>query len=269
MASEPTVACVMLTKDRAQMAARAVAAFRAQTYPNRVLIIYDSAEEQDQGLKSQAIAWNSIDYWHRPAKGATIGELRNRANSVARLVMGARIIAHWDSDDISYPNRLAEQVVLLQSSGADCVGYNAALCWDTRPRWTDGRGNWSPVQTLTCDREVPRNEAWLYANHVPPTYALGASFCYWRRVWEAHPFDAINHGEDERWRTKIRSVGVSSISASAHYVSSNRIGEPRFIIGVHGGNTSPYNMAGLPASYRRVPEWDSYCAAQMALEVRA
>lgn len=253
---EPTVCCIMLTRDRPAMTARAVASFRAQTYERKRLLVYDTGKlEYSSGFGC------GPEVYHVWAKDrGAIGELRNHANGhwTGYDLEKSDIIAHFDSDDWSHPQRLAEQVALLQSSGADCVGYNDALCWDTRI-------SVNLVDPLEDDYVLTR-KAWLYANHVPPTYALGGSFCYWRRVWEAHPFEALNHGEDERWRTKIRSLGVSSFAESR---GPNWNVLPRFIIGVHGDQTSSYNMAGLLVSYRRVPEWDGYCAARMALEVRA
>ena len=50
----------------------------------------------------------------------------------AREGHAADILVHLDDDDYSHPNRIAEQVVLLQSSGADCVGYREMLFWQNR-----------------------------------------------------------------------------------------------------------------------------------------
>ncbi len=41
------------------------------------------------------------------------------------------------------------------------------------------------------------------------------------------------------------------------------------IASIHGGNSAHYDPAAKPASFKRVPEWDEYCARQMALEVGA
>lgn len=271
---EPTVCCVMLTRNRPEMAARAVAAFRAQTYERKRLLVYNTGAK-DGNLAHLAVCMPTLEYWHVPTEARlTIGALRNEANSEADY----DIIAHWDDDDWSHPNRLAEQVALLKSSGADCVGYNEALCWDTR-RHIGGHSGCDVCGTTPC---ICKAKAWLYAEHATPGYALGGSFCYWRRAWEQHPFDALSQGEDERWRLKVKCVATTGLPlwvpwrivdcpcgnryprsgapCPKCHASPEHENEARLIIGVHGGNSSPYNMVGHPATFRRVPEWDGYCA---------
>lgn len=271
MASEPTVVCVMLTKDRPAMAARAVASFRAQTYERKRLLIVDS---NPNACSRQILARDTdLDEWPIEAqpdfafRGAeTIGQLRNlacryAAHHYVRSRDCVEVFAHWDDDDWSHPNRLAEQVALLQASGADLVGYSEALFWDTRT-YVDVTSD--PMRiTKLADRlsdkfSNPDGQAWLYRNP-DPAYALGTSFCYWRRVWEAHPFDHINHGEDERFRAKVACMGISSIGRQP------LVGEPRMIASIHGSNTSPFDPAKTPAMCRRVPTWDSYCAERTRL----
>ncbi len=154
--SAPTVACVMLANGRPEMVKRAWASYRAQTYPERVLIQYDNNGDR------------------------SIGALRNDANSHTNC----DIICHFDSDDISHPNRIAEQVALLQSSGAECVGYNEMLFWrearhNRKEIFADG------PRTFTPSGITP--EAWLYRAAIP-NYAIGTSMCYWRSTWLRHSF---------------------------------------------------------------------------------
>ena len=62
---------------------------------------------------------------------ATIGtKLRNFAGEANGPAWMPEILIHWDDDDYSHPNRIAEQVALLQSSGADAtVGFREMLFW--------------------------------------------------------------------------------------------------------------------------------------------
>ena len=60
-------------------------------------------------------------------QGRTIGEKRNFGAGRAR---GA-VIAHWDDDDYSAPDRLEDQVGRLLQSGKAVTGYFAM-------RFTDG-----------------------------------------------------------------------------------------------------------------------------------
>jgi glycosyltransferase involved in cell wall biosynthesis len=182
-----------------------------------------------------------IESWTGPARlvsypndgGKTIGALRNEANALAR----ADILVHFDSDDWSHPNRIAEQVALLQSSGADVVGYREMLFWRD-----DG------------------GEAWLYSNK-NPGYALGTSLCYWRRTWERKPFPATSYGEDLQFCTGLKVCGVPAFGCSGEAYH-----DPRMIARIHHGNTStaykPENMARA-SEWKRVPEWDQYCRSVM------
>lgn len=240
--TEPLVCCVMLTRDRPGMARRAVECFRAQTYKTKILVAWDTGGLPDIGLSFQ-LAQN--EWTVEDVPDYSIGELRNRA---ARWVTDGPhplpdVLIHWDSDDWSHPNRIAEQVALLQQSGKECVGYNEMLFW----------------------RE-PHGEAWLYRN-ANPRYCVGTSLCYWRAAWERRPFPDLpkngeGTGEDTAWLREVDSLGLG-LRAYGY--------EPRMIASIHGGNTMPYNIEELVANgsreWTRVP-WDDYCREKMRLEVR-
>jgi hypothetical protein len=230
------------------MARRAVACFNAQSYPAalRYLLVY-GVQTTPNYLRDCIGANVSLGYG-RPK--ASIGEIRNAANE--ETLKAWDIIIHWDSDDYSHPNRIAEQVALLQSSGADCVGYRQMLFWDQRP----GR---------FC-------EAWLYSNP-DPRYCLGTSLCYWRSAWERKPFESTSQGEDERFTTGLNCVSVTSLFDVHNdpllevLPSAEADKTPRMVARIHGGNTSnaydPAHMARAK-EWRRVPEWDKHCVEVMA-----
>jgi hypothetical protein len=256
--TEPSVCCVLLTANRPAMARQAVENFRAQTYANKRLTVYDTGSLQ-LGItfnwedRSEA-HWSSggrNEFWRtKGINGSPIGVLRNEANEVS----ASDILIHWDDDDYSHPNRIAEQVALLQSSGADCVGYNEMLFWDSR-----------------CDDDA----AWLYHNP-DPRYALGTSLCYWRKTWERKPFEATSQGEDLRWIAGLNVVGKSSMvydspEECAAENDSLRSAGPRMIARIHPGNTStaydPRKMAAESKkknpAWQRVPAWDEFCRSKM------
>jgi hypothetical protein len=258
----------MLTRDRPQMAARALAAFRAQTYPetHRALFILDNGPKSTPGLPYGERLVASI--WVPDQAGKTIGSLRNGA---IRSALGWRnfdVVVTMDDDDLSHPWRIAEQVALLQSSGADCVGYNEVLFWrhtlahdgrDTGVRLMIDDIPVEPIRTVLW--EGP-GEAWLYSNR-SPAYCTGASLCYWRKTWERHPFPDAQVGEDNAFLQSIRDaggkvVGVSGKSWPPSYV------EPRLIQSIHGGNTAAM-IDPKSDQWRRAPEWDAYARERMAL----
>ncbi len=248
--SEPLVAAIMLTKDRPAMAARAVRAFREQTYQNKFLKVLDTGDEK-LGYIGDEIEAYSHEWTDLSLQAWSIGRLRNEA--IVRGPEHADIIIHWDSDDVSHPNRISEQVAHLQLSGADVVGYNELLFWRS-PACDDG-------------------EAWILRNSKAK---WGTSFCYWRKTWERKPFPDLPKtrggvGEDSQWATGLNIAASPAFGypdAEHETLIPKRQNEPRLIASIHGGNTSTYRIeeqARRGADWKRVPEWDSYCRSKMQI----
>lgn len=241
MSSNPTVCAVMLANGRPEMVGRAIASFMRQEYPaNRLrLLIFNTGPERSRDVEVMHLGWPIAEVMAQ-SNGERIGTLRNRAN----LQFPSDIICHWDSDDWSHPNRIAEQVALLQSSGADCVGYREMLFWEQDQGGMDAL-----------------SAAWLYS-HPSTKYALGTSLCYWRRVWEANPFIDGNQ-EDFHFVQKVRTVGIGSIGCEQVFAHAAFGGQgPRMIASIHGGNTCSKIEAACD-EWTRVPAWDEYCRRMM------
>jgi hypothetical protein len=129
--TEPTVAAIMLTRDRPELARKAVECFKTQTYERKMMVIWDSG---DVALDMDAVENYPFQIWCRTEVGrGPIGKLRNDAATWIcdgpTSITDPTIFVHWDDDDYSHPNRISEQVALLQASGADVVGYNDMLFW--------------------------------------------------------------------------------------------------------------------------------------------
>lgn len=262
--SEPTVTAIMLTCDRPEMTARAVASFEAQTYPRKRLVIYDA---------SQNALTRYGEHFQRYDLGVkrTIGALRNLANKYA----DSDLIAHWDSDDWSHRQRLAEQVALLQASGKQLVGYRELLFWDTRHFNRHVAGEWQ-TPAPGCEN---LGEAWIY-RHKQANWAAGASFLYTRALWEQQSFPDAPHEDQRWWLTPLVSracVGMSAIVRQGLVNGETtdlgtppqlKPGGPRMVCGIHGGNTEPYDRGSMLRGsdvWRQAPEWDEYCGKVMAL----
>lgn len=248
------------------MTAHAIRCFEAQTYEAKRLIIYDTSKGPIVRFRGH--------YQHCVIGGSslTVGELRNEANRHSGT--DEEIIVTWDSDENSHPNRIAEQVALLQSSGADCVGYNEMLFWREAGPKPDVFG----IQRGRME-EFTTGEAWLYRNP-DPHYALGTSLCYWRKTWERKPFEATSQGEDERFIRGLKVESRSSIirglmpveygPTTGEYMPLPVNAGPRMIARIHSGNTSTaYRPEAMlresqkrNGMWKRVPAWDSYCAEQ-------
>ena len=261
----PSVACVLLANGRPHMVVRAIRSFTAQTYDNRVLIIWDTGEEPLNIREPKAVYCRPYSDGSR-----SIGELRNEAIGLATT---ADIIVTFDSDDWSHPQRIEEQVRLLEASGAEVVGYSECLFWDERTK---------PVTLPTANKVgfgyVERNEAYLYSNP-RPHYAVGASLAFWRDTWKRRPFPHLpipgnrqSAGEDGEWLKGVRCQSISGMNAGIFEFTGNPMDgdwemDPRLICSIHGQNSNMYELALHAPEFQRAPQWDEYCRRTMALEV--
>jgi hypothetical protein len=258
------------------------------------LLLFDSGDRRsDIGInaptKTQCQTWIDKEVFGHP----TIGQLRNLAIEECSEVFKPDIIIHFDDDDWSHQNRIAEQVALLQATGADCVGYNEMLFWresvqDRVKALVTDKGGWTredlakygvlwppPAGWLS---NLPTGEAWLYSNP-NPRYALGTSLCYWRLAWEVLPFPDLQHGEDTEWLKGVNCHSVSGCGEFSPVSIDLPMSHPsawpdfRMIARIHAGNSSsaydPAEMALhntlLPAEqqWSRVPDWDKVCREVM------
>jgi glycosyltransferase involved in cell wall biosynthesis len=188
------ISAIMPTRGRQAYAIDAVSCFRCQTYPHKELIILDDADDPSFPVPPDI---PGIQY-HRLAKRLTIGAKRNICCSRAE----GEVIAHWDSDDYSAPERLEDQFQRLLSTGADVTGYNAM-------RFTDG-ARW-----------------WQYTGS--EDYALGTSLMYRREYWEANPFPCEMVGEDSAFIVPARKAQKIACVDAGDLMTAT----------IHAGNTSP------------------------------
>jgi glycosyltransferase involved in cell wall biosynthesis len=226
--SQPLAACLMPTAGRIHLLPRAVRSFRQQTYQNRMLVLLSNDPEEDGFIASLYNGDNIIT--HAAPPGKTLGHYRNVTAQLA-VAAGAKIAVHFDDDDWSHPERVAEQVAALGSSDRDCVGYRTGLFWDEQ-----------------------KGKAWMYHNGLI-SYCLGNSMCYRLTVWDRIPFPEINRGEDWQWLRQVDSIGLHPES-------------PRIIAAVHEENAERYPIeqyAGSSPSWQRAAEWDELCRREMAL----
>ncbi len=277
------VAAVMLANGRPDMVRRAVKSFRAQTYERKWLYILDSGSPS---LTDSMRFGGGISYSKILPSNYSIGHLRNTANYNSNISDfggiapddSGQIICHWDSDDWSHPSRISEQVAMLQSSGAECVGYDEMLFWrDPTPA---DRGIFGRVaRRAGMPESLPDwDEAWIYregGHHGIKNYAIGTSMCYWRETWQKFPFPDYSPGcDDWRWatgdtNTGVRAVNIKSCSSFAYLDDSQELkSSPRMIASIHGGNTCAKIDSTSPDGMKvwsRAPQWDAYCREAMKL----
>jgi Glycosyl transferase family 2/Aminoglycoside adenylyltransferase, C-terminal domain/Nucleotidyltransferase domain len=125
-ARPPSVSCLMPTYNRRTFAARAIAFFLEQDYPNRELVIVDDGEEAIADLVP-ADAAVPIRH-HRLAQRATIGCKRELACELA----DGDILVQWDDDDWYGRARVRRQIAPLVAGGADITGILRGYLLDLR-----------------------------------------------------------------------------------------------------------------------------------------
>jgi glycosyltransferase involved in cell wall biosynthesis len=193
------VSCVMPTRGRREYARQAVGSFLSQTYEAKELVILDDWDDPSfpEGIEHPLIRYHVI--------GELIGKLNipQKRNRVNALTQGS-IIAHFDSDDWSAPDRLADQVPRLLESGKGLSGY----C------------------SMWFVNEI--GDVYRYKNF-PNAYALGSSFCYLKSFWEQHPYiEGKFIGSDTKLCRVARSEDqLISVDDDRHMVAR-----------IHSGNTN-------------------------------
>jgi glycosyltransferase involved in cell wall biosynthesis len=185
------ISCIMPTRNRREFIPRAIQCFLAQTHEAKELIILDNGES----IADLVPADDRIRYIRMSSKSTT-GQLRNLCCQVSR----GEFIAHWDDDDWSHPERLAEQAAAIE--GHQATGYNSILFHGPKPE------------------DVTRYQG-------EKVYALGTSLFYRRAWWEKNRFPAVLVGEDNEFVRRSASV--------MKFTDGSR----RIVARTHATNTSP------------------------------
>lgn len=261
--SNPLVCGILLTRDRPELARRAVECFRSQTYENKRLLIWDSGREP---LDVSFCDHYDFPIWTVRTSGVieTIGTLRNQASAWAvSRKPNTDILMHFDDDDWSAPERMADQVKLLETSGADVVGYSDMLFWRAAGigRDKDGTSRGCPVCfTLPCSCNA---QAWLYTAPRGGCPVLGTSLAYKRSYWEKNPFpDQPRPGNvTSEYKQFVLQAKTASYPHLRARIQDGKY-EPMMVARIHAGNSQKhsYDLDGMAArgveEWKRVAAWD-------------
>jgi glycosyltransferase involved in cell wall biosynthesis len=191
----PLVTCIMPTGNRPELAPQAVGCFQAQTYPHKELLILD--DEFAPSFRRPPVG-PGIRYMETRVKQVT-GEKRNMACSAA----DGAIIAHWDDDDLSHPERLTRQVEALLNSEAKVTGYYRMYFLDMR-----------------------NGSAWYFDG--APRNLIGTSMVYYRDFWATNPFRPVLIGEDFVFAAGAKAGALLSMDSDDMIVAR-----------AHGKSTAP------------------------------
>lgn len=124
-AEMPLVSCLMVTRDRAARAQRAIRCFQAQTYPARELVILDDGEDDALADWIASQRDDRIQYHRLPTGTTPLGALRNRSVALA----SGDYVCQWDDDDLYDPARIETQMILLRALDAEACLLSRWLIW--------------------------------------------------------------------------------------------------------------------------------------------
>ena len=188
---QPSVSCLMVTKNRASQALCAIRCFQEQTYPARELVILDDGEDDSLSVWIARQDDPRIRYFRLPAQGVALGELRNRAVSLA----SGEYVCQWDDDDLYDPARIESQLTMIRALGADACLLSRWLIW------------WPRLDRLAVSVPRPWEGSLLCAESLPASLSGGTP------AWRRH----AGHGKADavRARRPARPAEVVSIRGAS------------------------------------------------------
>ena len=196
------VTAICPTHNRRKYLPSSMAMFMAQTFTDSELLIVDDGTESAEDLIPKH---PRIRYMRLAGPRLTSGEKRNVCCTNAH----GEIIVHWDDDDWQHPERIADQVNLLEKSGKQVLTYYNLLVWN------ESRN--------IAGRMWPNNQGNCH----------GASLCYKKSWWLEHRFANQMTGEDTLFGMVARaSQQLFAVDA-----------QDMIVYRVHAANTS--NPAGF------------------------
>jgi glycosyltransferase involved in cell wall biosynthesis len=222
----PLVSCVMATYNRRAFVPLALAAYRAQTYPHRELIVIDDGDDRVDDLLGDAPDVRYLHVDHRLSLGAK----RNLGCNEAR----GEIIALWDDDDWYASTRIERQAAPILRGDADITGLlnRFLLQLPQRKCWT----------------VTGKLHSMMYAGDVP-----GGTMVFRRSIWEGGiRFPDYSLAEDaaflrEALRRGQRLLRVDDDGALFVYVR-------------HGANTWSFETGSFlrPSGWREAERPDGF-----------
>ncbi len=217
---EPLVCCICLTKDRPGYLKQAVECFKSQTYAEKHLVILDTG---NPFVRMDDIFAGLTTCRDHSIAGHSIGWLRNHCLEKCQWPIvpdRATIIAHWDDDDWSAPERLSDQVRHFRNNFEGISDYSGPRCMITGYH-----------DLLFYDVEQDRV---LFYESKMTGYAVGTSLMYRREVWERTPFPDQSVGEDAAWQHAVRREQGHAVVSTSSLVD----GKPLMVARQHAGCAS-------------------------------
>jgi hypothetical protein len=204
----PLISCIMpTTGNRRRFLPQAIKCFQRQTYPNLELVIVCDGEDDLCDLIP--LGDERVRYSYLGRERHAIGTKRNLACEQAK----GDLIAHFDDDDWSHPDRLSFQVGALQAEDAEFCGISLILFY-----------------------VIASGEVWLSRTpalmHPSLWHGLpaAASFLYRREFWSRSPFPDVQLNES------MIFVWAAGRQDHAVLISDYRL----YVATIHSTNTVDY-----------------------------
>lgn len=207
MSQNGTVSCIMpTTPERHSFIPEAVECFLAQTWAAKELVILNDGGEP---LRYEHPLVRVVNEEGK----STIGAKRNRLCELAE----GEIICHFDDDDWSSPERIAQQVEMLQAKPV--AGYSTVMFWDGK-------------------------KAYFYKGAI--VYVCGATLAYRKSWWAENRFRDVQTCEDNAF---IRPA----VKRSQLYAAE---GAGMVVARIHGRNTASHHSLGgcRDLTFEELPE---------------
>ena len=217
------VSCLMVTRNRLDLARQAARCFAEQTWCNKELVIVDDGDQDYTPLVDELRAGGHAVRYHRIAAHPEVrlGGLRNLSLDLA----GGEWCVQWDDDDWYHPDRIATQ---MAARGA---ATGVALQW-----------------TLV---HVESPTLGMLAYRADTGIATPGTILHRR---DAARYPNLARAEDGVFLRDVRRAGGLNVLGSAH--------SHLFVRRFHGHNTwdERHFLARL---HRRPTDWWSYAAARL------
>lgn len=239
--TQPLVSCLMVTRDRPELARRSVRCFLRQEYPACELVIVDDGADRSLEQWVSGLAEPRVRHLRLPDDRLPLGELRNRAVEAA----AGELVAQWDDDDLSHPQRLALQVAVLTANGAAAALLERQIIWwpgrrrlalSSRRIWEGSflarkstltpypplrRGEDTPViEALLREHQVVLLDApWLfvYCCHGDNTF----NAAHWQSLWQIATYTCPDERYDAAAGALLERVGLAGPAQKPESSSSN------------------------------------------------
>ncbi len=183
VSDRPLVSCLMPTFNRRMFVPQALRCFLKQDYPHKELIVIDDGDDQ---VGHEVSADGSIHYVSLDRR-LSLGEKRN----LAAALSSGEILAHWDDDDWYGPRYLTRIADRLCQAGQDSLaGLSRYLVYLL-----------ASGSLRICSSKGP----------------AGATFSYWKAIWQRHPYRDAYRAEDyfflEDARPRVRCLQDAELFA--------------------------------------------------------